>query len=136
MKHQWKIRRAVVGDAVELKNCMTLAYAPYQHRMEDKRLPPMDLDYSSEIRNFPTWVLEQDGSIVGGLTMNFASAHASIANIAIHPEFQGQGLGSGLMNFAETKARELNFTELRLVTHVLLTENVSLLYPFSASWTV
>lgn len=98
----------------------------YQERMGGVRLPPMDLDYSSEIENYPTWVVESERSILGGLIMVFEDDQASIANIAVDPKFQGQGIGGDLMDFAESKARENNFSELRLATHVLLEENVSL----------
>ena len=126
MKRQWHIRQAEQKDSDALQNCMELAYSSYQRRMGGKRLPPMDVDYSSEIRNFPIWVAESDGKIVGGLIMVFENESASIANIAVHPEFQGQGLGGGLMNYAETKAIEHGYSSLRLATHILLTENVSL----------
>jgi len=126
MKKQWHIRSAEQKDSNALQNCMELAYSSYQRRMEGKRLPPMDVDYSCEIRDFPTWVAEFDGKLVGGLIMVFEKGYASIANIAVHPEFQGQGLGGGLMDFAETKAKENNYSVLRLATHILLTENVSL----------
>lgn len=105
---------------------MQAAYTAYRDRMQGQRLPPMDLDYRSEIRDFPTWVAECDGSIAGGLSMMFQTEHASIANIAVHPEHQGQGLGGRLMRFAQTRAVEKGYSELRLATHVLLTENVSL----------
>ncbi|KAG1665692.1 Ankyrin [Nymphon striatum] len=78
------------------KECMQAAYASYLGRMGEVRLPPMDLDYSSEIKNYPTWVAECDDKIVGGITMMFEDDYASIANIAVHPEFQGQGLGKML----------------------------------------
>lgn len=58
--------------------------------------------------------------------MMFKEEYASIANIAVHPEFQGQGLGAGLINFAISKAKEMNYSELRLAIQVLLTENISL----------
>ena len=48
------------------------------------------------------------------------------ANIAVDPDFQGQGVGGGLMKFAETVAKEKAYPELRLATHILLTENISL----------
>jgi len=86
----------------------------------------MDVDYSSEIKKYPTWVAECNGNVVGGLIMTFEQGHASLSNIAVHPEFQGQGLGRGLMEFAESQAKEKQYSELRLATHVLLTENVSL----------
>jgi ribosomal protein S18 acetylase RimI-like enzyme len=94
--------------------------------MSGVRLPPMDVDYLSEIKNYPTWVVASEGSILGGLIMVFENDQASIANIAVNPKFQGQGIGGELMKFAESKARENNFSELRLATHVLLVENISL----------
>ena len=58
--------------------------------------------------------------------MAFEQNYASLSNIAVHPEFQGQGLGGGLMEFAEARAKKRQYSELRLATHVLLTENFSL----------
>ena len=120
------IREATPEDSDSLKNCMESAYATYQARMGGARLPPMDVDYLSEIKNYPTWVVESEGSILGGLIMVFENDHASIASIAVNPKFQGQGIGGELIEFAESKARESKFTELRLTTHVLLDENIRL----------
>ena len=126
MKKQWIIRKAVIEDAADLQNVMESAYSAYQERMDGKRLPPMDVDYSSEIRDYPTWVAESNGSIVAGLIMMFEDDFASIANIAVHPDFQGQGVGRELMKLAENVAKEEASPELRLATHILLTENISL----------
>ena len=126
MKLACNIREATPEDSDILKNCMVSAYAIYQDRMGGARLPPMDVDYLSEIKNYPTWVIESEGIILGGLIMVFENDQASIANIAVNPKFQGQGIGGELMRFAESKARESNFSELRLATHVLLDENISL----------
>ncbi len=86
----------------------------------------MDIDYGDEIENYPTWVIDHDSMVIGGLTMMFEDKIASIANIAVHADFQGQGLGAALMDFAETQAREKQYHEMKLATHVLLTENLSL----------
>ena len=86
----------------------------------------MDVDYSSEIENYPTWVVESDKGILGGLIMTFENEQASIANIAVDPGYQGQGIGGELMKFAESRARENNYSELHLATHVLLHENIAL----------
>lgn len=126
MKKNWNIRTAVIADAPSLQRCMQSAYASYQQRMGEARLPPMELDYADEIKNYPTWVAEFDNRIVGGLTMIFTEEEASIANIAVDPDFQGQGLGRGLLQFAESTAKLKQFSQLYLATHVLLTENVSL----------
>ena len=121
-----QIRKATEKDSDGLQSCMESAYAIYQNRMGRERLPPMDVDYSLEIKNYPTWVVESNGKIVGGLIMTFENNEASIANIAVDPESQGQGIGGTLMNFDESKAKEKGFTELHLATHVLLKENISL----------
>ena len=126
VKATWHIRKATPKDSTRLKYCMESAYAIYQERMGGTRLPPMDVDYSSEIKNYPTWVVESEGNILGGIIMVFEENQASIANIAVDPKFQGHGIGGELMRFAELKAREKNYSELHLATHVLLKENISL----------
>lgn len=120
------IRHATVEDSGGLEKCMQSAYASYRARMEGKRLPPMDADYRSEIENYPVWVVESEGNIIGALIMDFDNDRASIANIAVSPEFQGQGIGGRLMQHAEVQARERHLSELHLATHVLLDENLSL----------
>ena len=50
----------------------------------------------------------------------------TIANVAVHPEFQGQGLGRGLLELGEAEAKRLGYSELCLATHLLLAENLSL----------
>lgn len=126
MKAFRHIREATLEDSTGLKSCMESAYAFYQERMGGIRLPPMDVDYSCEIENYSTWVVESDKSIVGGLIMDFDNEQALIANIAVDPGFQGQGIGGELMQFAESTARESNYHELHLATHVLLHENIAL----------
>lgn len=120
-----KIREAVADDAIDLRDCMESAYRTYQQRMGGERLPPMDIDYAAEIKNYPCWVIETNGNILGGLIMLFEKK-ASIANIAVNPRYQGQGIGGELLRFADLKAKQKNYSELRLATHVLLSENISL----------
>jgi GNAT superfamily N-acetyltransferase len=122
----WHIRKAVPDDSTSLKNCMVSAYAVYEERMGGVRLPPMDVDYLFEIESYPTWVVESEGRVLGGLIMVFENDQASIANVAVDSGFQGQGIGGALMKFAEAKAIENGFAELQLATHALLNENVSL----------
>ena len=122
----WKIRLATVEDAAGLEACMHAAYRDYEPRMNGQVLPPMILDYAAEIRDIPTWVLEFESVIVGGLSMRFEVDTAILANIAVSPEFQGQGAGRGLMDFAQNQARNKGFKEMRLATHVLLSETISL----------
>jgi ribosomal protein S18 acetylase RimI-like enzyme len=105
---------------------MESAYAAYQDRMGGMRLPPMDVDYAAEIENYPCWVVESAGEILGGLIMIFSADRAQIANIAVAPQAQGQGIGGKLMKLAELEARKRGFAELHLATHATLSENISL----------
>jgi len=94
--------------------------------MGGHRLPPMDVDYADEIGEFPVWIAESDHALVGALIMVFEKEAASVANIAVHPSFQGMGIGGGLLRFAEQQAQERRYSTLHLTTHLLLSENLSL----------
>ncbi|WP_432666710.1 GNAT family N-acetyltransferase [Wukongibacter baidiensis] len=122
---KWNIRKAIIDDARNLKSCMDMAYSKYLDRLGGKRLPPMDVDYEEEIASYPVWVAESDKEIVGGLILTFEDDYTTISNVAVRPDFQGKGLGRGLMDFAESEAKSRGYSEIRLATHVLLTENIS-----------
>ena len=47
-------------------------------------------------------------------------------NIAIHPDYQGKGLGKMIMRHAEKEAREQGYKEIYLYTHELMTENIEM----------
>ncbi len=89
-------------------------------------LPPLQADYRVEIAEFPAWVAEANDKIVGGLIMNYADDYATLVNVAVHPHYQGHGLGRGLMEFAETQAKKEGYSCIRLATHALLKENLSM----------
>ncbi len=62
------------------------------------------------------WIAERECRVTGGIVMMFA----------VHPGYQGKGVGSGLLQFAEDQAKEQSYTELRLATHAQLSENFAL----------
>ena len=124
-RKRWNIRKAVINDATNLKICMDIAYTKYLNRLKGKRLPPMDIDYEDEIASFPVWVAESNIEIVGGLVLVFENDYVTIANVAVHPDFQRNGLGRRLMDFAEWEAKRRGYLEILLATHILLAENVS-----------
>ncbi|MDX8362716.1 GNAT family N-acetyltransferase [Cytobacillus sp. IB215316] len=123
-RSKWIIRKAKAVDAKGLKSCMDAAYSVYLNRFTEK-LPPMVVDYEEEIAAFPVWVAESNNEVIGGLVLMFEDEYATIANVAVRPNFQGKGLGRSLLEFAESEAKSRGYMEIRLATHVLLTENVS-----------
>jgi GNAT superfamily N-acetyltransferase len=120
----WGIRRANLEDANGIRDCMLAAYSAYADRMEGQSLPPIETDYLVELEQFPAWVAESSGKVIAGLVMDFDPDYATLSNIAVHPQYQGHGLGRALIEFAEERAREKNHSLLRLATHQLLTENI------------
>jgi GNAT superfamily N-acetyltransferase len=121
----WNIRKAVIDDAKRLKICMEIAYSKYLNRLKGKRLPPMDVDYEDEIASFHVWVAESSIEIVGGLVLVFEDDYVTLANVAVHPGFQRNGLGREFIDFAESESKRRGYLEIFLATHILLAENVS-----------
>jgi ribosomal protein S18 acetylase RimI-like enzyme len=49
-----------------------------------------------------------------------------VDNVAIHPDYQGKGLGLKLMALAEEEAQRLGLTTVTLYTNERMTENIEL----------
>ncbi|KGX92406.1 GNAT family acetyltransferase [Pontibacillus halophilus JSM 076056 = DSM 19796] len=122
---KWEIREATMEDASSLTTCMVMAYSTYNERLDGAFLPPMHVDYKEEIASFPVFVIEDKEEIIGASIVMYEDDYLQIANIAVRPDYQGEGLGRVLMEFAESIARDKGYSEMRLATHALLTENRS-----------
>ena len=126
MKDCWEIRKAEEVDAPALEKCMHAAYRSYTDRIDPADLPPLNVDYADEVRECEVWIAEAEARLVGALILVVDDDHLQIANIAVHPEFQGKGLGRGLLDFAEKEAMRLGVSRMSLATHPALEENLSL----------
>jgi len=121
---KYLIKKAVFADVHDIKKIMHAAYSTYEQVLDGIMLPPMIADYEEEIRNYPTWVLDLNGQLIGALTMYFDENDAHLSNVAVDPRYKGQGYGKVLINFAENIAREKGYLHLSLVTHVKLSKNI------------
>lgn len=119
------IREARLEDAKEFERVMLSAYSAYDKVLDGIILPPMNTDYKKEISDYPSWVLECDGIIIGGLTMYFDKEHAHLSNVAVDPRFKKKGYGRQLIEFAEKQGKERGYKTLDLVTHVKLQDNIA-----------
>jgi GNAT superfamily N-acetyltransferase len=86
----------------------------------------MDADYDARVRDGRVFVADLDGEIAGILVLVPEADHLLVENVAVEPARQGQGIGRALMAHAEQRAAELRLGELRLYTHVKMTENRAL----------
>lgn len=121
---KWHLRRATGDDAAPLAACIRDAYAVYEERITD--LPAVAEGIADDIQNNIVWVTEIDGSVAGGIVLVLQEDCLLVANVAVHPEWSGLGLGGALMAHAETECREFERGELRLSTHVDMPETIGL----------
>ena len=120
----WTVRRAEIPDAGAMETVIDRAYAAYVGRIDD--LPAMSDDCAGEIAKHLVWVAEAGDTIVGTLVLIPGDGLMHLANVAVHPDNKGTGLGRQLFQLAETVARDRGCTELRLTTHADMVENVRL----------
>lgn len=120
------IRPARPEDAPAIRLLVHDAYAHYVARLGKPPGPMLD-DYDARIAAGQAWLSEHDGAPEGVLVLESTTGNALLLdNVAVARHAQGKGLGRALVAFAETEARRRNCTELRLYTHVLMTENLAL----------
>jgi ribosomal protein S18 acetylase RimI-like enzyme len=119
------IRKAQPADAASIKSCVEAAYRHYIARMGKPPGPMLD-DYSEVVRKHQAFVAELDGQVVGVLVLILQDDRILLDNVAVPPEYQGQGLGRKLVEFAESEARNQGFSHLDLYTHECMTENIEM----------
>ena len=120
------IRSAQAGDADAVHQLVDAAYRHYVARLGKPPGPMLD-DYALRVANGQVWVLEDGGALTGVLVLEDAEGGALLLdNIAVAPTAQGKGYGRALMAFAEAEARRRRHAQIRLYTHVLMTENLAL----------
>jgi ribosomal protein S18 acetylase RimI-like enzyme len=101
------------------------AYGHYVARI-GMRPGPMDDDYAARVGEGRVWVAQADGEIAGLVVLIPHDDHLLVENVAVDPARQGQGIGRALLAHAERQAAQLGVPELRLYTHVKMTENRAL----------
>ncbi len=120
------IRPARPEDAEPVRQLVQDAYGHYTARLGKTPGPMLD-DYGRRIADGQTWVLEDDGALAGVLVLEDTEGGALLLdNVAVAPVMQGKGHGRALIAFAEAEARRRGCREIRLYTHVLMTENLAL----------
>jgi ribosomal protein S18 acetylase RimI-like enzyme len=119
------IRPALPQEAEAVHALVREAYGHYVERL-GREPGPMNDDYVQRIAAGQTWVLEEQGALVGILVLEDRPDALLLYNVAVAPTAQGKGHGRQLIAFAEAEARRRGYDELQLFTHVLMTENIAL----------
>jgi ribosomal protein S18 acetylase RimI-like enzyme len=117
------IRQAQEEDQEAVVACVRAAYSRYIARI-GKEPAPMLADYEALIAHGNVYVIPDEAEVRGVLVMMAQGKSMFVENVAVHPRWQGQGLGRALMAFVEERAREERLDEVRLYTNELMTENL------------
>lgn len=118
------IRQAEASDVSTIEGIVERAYSGYIQRI-GRRPAPMDDDYAERIRQGQAFVAE-DVHVTGLIILIAEPDHVLIENVAVDLRHQGEGIGRALLDYAETSARAVGASELRLYTNAAMTENLLL----------
>lgn len=122
------IRRANVDDVLGIKQCVQAAFKPYISRMDSLPAPMLE-DYVEVIKQHPVFIAETD-KLVGMLVLIPKGDSVLLDTVAVHPDYQGNGLGRELLQLAETESLAMHANRIDLYTNECMTENLHLYQRF------
>jgi N-acetylglutamate synthase-like GNAT family acetyltransferase len=103
------IRPAQATDANALAACIDAAYAQYAERIFD--MPSVSDGFAEDIANNQVWVAVQNDEVIAGLILIADDGFMKLANLAVHPDHVGKGLGRKLIEHSEREAKRQGFSE-------------------------
>ena len=118
------LRRATREDLAAVTALQRAAYAKNRAILGVEPLPLL-ADYAAVMRDMEVWVSEKDARLVGALILEPRADDLLIWSVATAPEAQGRGVGNEMLAFAESRARALGLTCIRLYTGQPLTFNIA-----------
>jgi N-acetylglutamate synthase-like GNAT family acetyltransferase len=110
------LRRATLEDAEDIRTLVNAAFEGYIPLIGRKPLP-MTADHNDLIVNHDAWVLEENSEIIAVLELVLKDDSLYIDTVAVKQSQQSQGIGKQLLNFSETRARELGRDATTLFTN-------------------
>ena len=114
-------------DLPEILLLQKLAYQSEAILNNDFNIPPLHqtlADIEIQYESYTILKLSLDGLLVGSVRAVSEGAICNIGRLAVHPEYQGKGLGSALLKEIERKFPHCE--EFRLFTGVKSIRNISL----------
>lgn len=118
-------RPATREDAQAIRALVRSAYAKWVPLIGREPLP-MQADYERAVGEHAFDLVERDGVLAGLVETVGTPDGLYIVNVAVAPDFQGQGLGRRLLALAEGKAREAGFARVALRTNAAFAANIRL----------
>ena len=118
------IGRATINDSDALLKIAEIAYETYLPLM-DKKPAPMLADFEKHIsEDIVFMALTEAEEIIGYVVLQQIERQWWLDNIAVHPSYQGQGIGTKLRIEAEDYVSVLA-DRIQLYTNIVMRENIS-----------
>ena len=117
------IRQGTTEDAHDIRSLTREAYAKWVPFIGREPLP-MSANYQEAIQEHRFDLLFKDEMLVALIETICHDDHLLIENVAVSPALQGEGLGKKLLAHVEQLATSLGYSEIKLYTNKLFTENL------------
>lgn len=118
------IGRATIKDSDALLKIAEIAYETYLPLM-DKKPAPMLADFEKHIsEDIVFMALTEAEEIIGYVVLQQIEGQWWLDNIAVHPSYQGQGIGTKLRIEAEDYVSVLA-DRIQLYTNIVMADNIS-----------
>lgn len=119
------LRKANLADVEAISALTDAAYTKYIPLI-GRKPQPMTADYSKMVVENTIWLLSVEDKLAGLLVLVYEPDTLLIYSVAIHPEYQKQGLGRRLLAWAEQQAVLAGYQSIRLYTNERFTYNIQL----------
>jgi GNAT superfamily N-acetyltransferase len=121
-------RRATSADAGTVREITRAAYTKWIGVI-GREPKPMTANYEQAVVDHIIDLFEEHGRPVALIEVipepSNEPAHLLIENVAVLPDRHGNGIGGLLLGHAETVARSLRLSELRLYTNAMFSTNIA-----------
>ena len=117
------IRKASLDDVEAITALTDAAYTKYIPLI-GRKPQPMTADYAKMVVENSIWLLIVEDQLAGVLVLVYEPENILIYSVAINPEYQKQGLGRRLLDWAEQQAVQAGYKSIRLYTNERFEANI------------
>lgn len=122
-ENQFSIRKASLDDVEAITALTDAAYTKYIPLI-GRKPQPMTADYAKMVVENSIWLLIVEDQLAGVLVLVYEPENILIYSVAINPEYQKQGLGRRLLDWAEQQAVQAGYKSIRLYTNERFEANI------------